>query len=95
LQRRDNRYTRPGIYTAFRGNGDGEARPVDLRFLFDPTNTAFTIHGDPIDTDFFRFGIGMSFVMAKGRSGFFYYERLISRERFSQNSLALGIRLEF
>jgi hypothetical protein len=33
--------------------------------------------------------------MTKGRSGFFYYERLISRERFSQNSLALGIRLEF
>ena len=28
-------------------------------------------------------------------SGFFYYERLIGRERFSQNSLALGIRLEF
>jgi len=37
----------------------------------------------------------MSFVMTHGRSGFFYYERLISRERFSQNSLALGIRLEF
>ena len=55
----------------------------------------FTIKGDPIDTDFFRFGVGMSFVMAKGRSGFFYYERLLSRERFSQNSLALGIRIEF
>ena len=68
---------------------------VEARFLFDPLGTPLTIHGDPIDTDFFRFGVGMSFVMAKGRSGFFYYERLISRERFSQNSLALGIRLEF
>jgi len=68
---------------------------VEMRFLFDPAATPFTIHGDPIDTDFFRFGVGMSFVMTKGRSGFFYYERLISRERFSQNSLALGIRLEF
>ena len=68
---------------------------VEMRFLFDPTSTPFQIEGDPIDTDFFRFGIGMSFVMTKGRSGFFYYERLISRERFSQNSLALGIRLEF
>jgi outer membrane autotransporter protein len=68
---------------------------VEARFLHDPTGTPFTLHGDPIDTDFFRFGLGMSFVMAKGRSGFFYYERLISRERFSQNSLALGIRLEF
>jgi uncharacterized protein with beta-barrel porin domain len=68
---------------------------VEARFLFDPTGTPFTIHGDPIDTDFFRFGVGMSFVMTTGRSGFFYYERLISRDRFSQNSLALGIRLEF
>ena len=66
-----------------------------LAVLLSPTATPFTIHGDPVDTDFFRFGVGMSFVMAQGRSGFFYYERLISRERFSQNSLALGIRLEF
>jgi len=68
---------------------------VEMRFLADPTQTPFTVHGDPVDTDFFRFGAGMSFVMAHGRSGFFYYERLISRERYTQNSLALGIRLEF
>jgi len=42
-----------------------------------------------------RSGAGMSFVMTHGRSGFFYYERLINRERFAQNSLAFGIRLEF
>lgn len=68
---------------------------VEAHFLFDPTATPFTITGDPVDSDFFRFGIGMSFVMTHGRSGFFYYERLISRERFSQNSLAFGLRLEF
>ena len=68
---------------------------MDLRFLLVPTNTAFTIHGDPIDTEFFRFGDGMSFLTANGRSGFFDYERLVSREGFPQNSLALGIRLEF
>jgi uncharacterized repeat protein (TIGR01451 family) len=68
---------------------------VEAHFLYDPTATPFKVTGDPVDTDFFRFGIGMSFVMTHGRSGFFYYERLISRERFSQNSLAFGIRLEF
>ena len=46
-------------------------------------------------SDLFRSGAGMSFVMTHGRSGFFYYERLISRERYTQNSLAPGIRLEF
>ena len=68
---------------------------VEAHFLYDPTATPFTIHGDEVDSDFFRFGVGMSFVMTHGRSGFFYYERLISRERFSQNSLAFGLRLEF
>lgn len=68
---------------------------VEAHFLFDPSQTPFSVHGDPVDSDFFRFGLGMSFVMTHGRSGFFYYERLISRERFSQNSLAFGLRLEF
>ena len=68
---------------------------VEARFLYDPTATPFTITGDAVDSDFFRFGIGMSFVMTHGRSGFFYYEKLLSRERFSQDSLAFGLRLEF
>ncbi len=68
---------------------------VEAHFLFDPSATPFTLSGDPVDGDFFRLGLGMSFVLTHGRSGFFYYERLISRERFSQNSLAFGLRLEF
>lgn len=68
---------------------------VEAHFLYDPSATPFTIHGDPVDTDFFRFGVGMSFVMTHGRSGFFYFEHLLSRDRFSQNSLAFGLRLEF
>ncbi|MEO7252240.1 MAG: autotransporter domain-containing protein, partial [Arenimonas sp.] len=68
---------------------------VEAHFLYDPTATPFTITGDAVDSDFFRFGVGMSFVMTHGRSGFFYYEKLLSRERFSQDSLAIGLRLEF
>lgn len=85
----------PHVQLEWQHEFESDPSEVEARFLFDPLGTPFTIHGDPIDTDFFRFGVGMSFVMTKGRSGFFYYERLISRERFSQNSLALGIRLEF
>jgi outer membrane autotransporter protein len=85
----------PHLQLEWQHEFESDPAEVEMRFLFDPTATPFTIHGDPVDTDFFRFGVGMSFVMAQGRSGFFYYERLISRERFSQNSLALGIRLEF
>jgi hypothetical protein len=71
------------------------AAQVEKRLLADRTSTPFSVHGDSVDTDLFRSGAGMSFVMTHGRSGFFYYERLISRERYTQNSLAPGIRLEF
>ena len=64
-------------------------------FLNDPTATPFTVTGDPIDTDFYRLGVGLSFVLTHGRSGFFYYEHLIGRDRVTQNSLAFGLRLEF
>jgi outer membrane autotransporter protein len=85
----------PHLQLEWQHEYEADPAEVEARFLFDPTGTPFTIHGDPIDTDFLRLGVGMSFVMAKGRSGFFYYEHLIGRERFSQNNLALGIRLEF
>lgn len=85
----------PHVQLEWQHEYQADPAEVEARFLFDPTATPFTIHGDPIDEDFFRLGLGMSFIMAKGRSGFFYYEHLIGRERFSQDSLALGIRLEF
>jgi uncharacterized protein with beta-barrel porin domain len=68
---------------------------AEARFLYDPTATGFTVTGDEIDSDYFRFGVGLSFVMTHGRSGFFYYEKILSRERMSQYSLTLGLRLEF
>jgi hypothetical protein len=37
----------------------------------------------------------MSFVLAKGRSGFFFYEKTFSQERLSQDRFALGLRIEF
>ncbi len=68
---------------------------VEAHFLYDPTATPFTITGDKLDTDFFRFGLGLSMVLTHGRSGFVYYEKLIGRDGFSQDNLALGLRIEF
>jgi uncharacterized protein YhjY with autotransporter beta-barrel domain len=68
---------------------------VEAHFLYDPTATPFTITGDELDTDFFRIGLGLSMVLTKGRSGFFYYEKLIGRDGISQDNLALGLRIEF
>jgi outer membrane autotransporter protein len=65
------------------------------RFLNDPTGTPISVEADPLDTDYFRVGIGLSMVLAQGRSGFAYYEHLLGRDGLSQGNFALGLRIEF
>jgi len=68
---------------------------ISARFIYDPTQTKITLEGAPIDTDYFRFGIGMSLVLKHGRSGFFLFQRMVDRKGQSQDNLSLGIRIEF
>lgn len=72
-----------------------DPQSLEARFIHDPTATPMVLSGDPLDTDYFRVGLGMSMVLTKGRSGFFYYERLLGKDRTSQYNLALGLRMEF
>ena len=68
---------------------------ITARFLHDPTATTIQVTGDSIDTNFFRLGLGLSFVLPKGRSGFIYYEKTLGRTGITQDNLAIGLRLEF
>jgi uncharacterized repeat protein (TIGR01451 family) len=68
---------------------------ITARFLQDPTATPIQINGDSVDTNFFRLGLGMSFVLPKGRSGFIYYEKTLGLSGITQNNLTLGFRMEF
>ncbi len=68
---------------------------LEAHFLNDPTATPILVHGDPLDSDFFRLGLGLSFILTGGKSGFVYYEKTLGREGITQDNLALGIRLEF
>jgi uncharacterized protein with beta-barrel porin domain len=72
-----------------------DPQAIEARFINDPTGTAMVLRGDPLDTDYFRLGLGLSMVLTKGRSGFFYYEQLVGRDGMSQWNLALGLRMEF
>jgi outer membrane autotransporter protein len=72
-----------------------DPQAMEARFLNDPTATPMLVTGDPLDTDYFRLGLGLSMVLTGGRSGFFYYERLAGRDGESQWNLALGLRMEF
>ena len=72
-----------------------DPQAIEARFLHDPTSTPMFVRGDAIDTDYFRLGLGLSMVLSRGRSGFLYYEQVLSRDGVSQYNLALGLRLEF
>jgi len=68
---------------------------VIARFIHDPTQTAMVLQGDRLDSNFLRLGLGLSWVMTKGRSGFFQYQRIAAREGNSLENLTLGFRWEF
>jgi outer membrane autotransporter protein len=65
------------------------------RFLNDPTASAIRIEGDPVDTNYYNVGFGLSALFPGGRSAFFYYEHLAGSEGLSQDNLSLGVRIEF
>jgi len=68
---------------------------IVAHFINDPTQTPIQVTGDSIDTDFFRLGLGLSFVFTHGRSGFIYYEKTLGRAGITQDNIAIGLRLEF
>lgn len=72
-----------------------DPQQVVTRFLYDPTGTVIRLNGQEIDTDYFNIGVGLSAVFAGGKSGFIYYERVAGSEGLSQDSLSLGVRIEF
>jgi uncharacterized protein with beta-barrel porin domain len=61
----------------------------------DPTGTPILITGEPLDSSFFRVGVGLSLVLTGGRSGFVLYERMLARDGMEMDNLSLGFRMEF
>jgi uncharacterized protein with beta-barrel porin domain len=61
----------------------------------DPTSTPILVTGEPLDSSFFRVGLGMSLVLTRGRSGFVLYEHMLGRDGMRMDNLSLGFRMEF
>jgi outer membrane autotransporter protein len=64
-------------------------------FANDPTATPIVIDAEQVDVDYLNLGLGLSGVFANGRSAFVYYERRAGQRDYSQDSLAVGVRIEF
>jgi uncharacterized protein with beta-barrel porin domain len=61
----------------------------------DPTGTPILVTGEPLDSSFFRVGVGLSVVLTRGRSGFVLYEKMLGRDGMELDNLTLGFRMEF
>ena len=85
----------PSMQVEYVQEFEDDADGLVTRFAYDPTNSNIIINGDQVDTNFLNIGIGLSGVFANGRSGYLYYEHVAGKDRTSQGSLALGIRIEF
>jgi len=72
-----------------------DPQTIQASFIYDPTGTPITVTGDPEDKSFFRIGLGLSMILSRGRSGFIYYEKMIGRDRLDQDTLSMGLRMEF
>jgi uncharacterized protein YhjY with autotransporter beta-barrel domain len=68
---------------------------INARFVNDPSGTTIVLADGEYDDSYFRVGVGLSAIMAKGRSAFMYYDTAIARDGISQYNLAIGLRFEF
>ncbi len=72
-----------------------DSRAIIARFVNDPTKTNFSVLTDEPDQDYFYVGLGLTAALAKGRSAFLYYEKLLEHSDTSQYTITAGFRLEF
>ncbi len=72
-----------------------DPQTIQASFIYVPTGMAISVTGDPLDKSYFRIGLGLSMILSKGRSGFIYYEKMLGRDRLDQDTLSMGLRMEF
>jgi outer membrane autotransporter protein len=68
---------------------------VSGSFAYDPSQIAFALATDRFDTDFFRLGLGLGAQFAKGRTAFISYEAALGLSDYMEQSVNLGLRLNF
>lgn len=68
---------------------------INAVFQHDPSQTAFEIEGNARDKSYVNIGLGSSFILANGTSGFNFYETRAQHDFVTQAWLKLGVRIEF
>ncbi len=85
----------PNALFEFQKELEDDPGALTTRFINDPTGTPILISGDEVDTSYMNIGLGVSALFANGKSGYIYWEHVLGLDRVSQDSIALGFRMEF
>jgi len=64
-------------------------------FIQDPSQTSFALNTDRPDSNYFNLRLGVSAQFAKGRSGYFYYRKLLGYDNIDVDAFSAGLRFEF
>jgi outer membrane lipase/esterase len=70
--------------------------PITSQFAYDPDpDNSFGLQNDGEDTSFWQIGVGSSFILKGGASGFIQYQRMVDYNNLSAYQIQGGIRYEF
>lgn len=72
--------------------GDDE---LSGHFVHDPARIPFALATDNLDSDFFRFGLGLGAQFANGRTAYITYEAALGMNNYREQSVNAGVRLAF
>jgi outer membrane autotransporter protein len=73
---------------------ENNSRTITSHSVVDP-GSVLTVKTNGPDRDYFNLGAGVSATFKRGMSTFFYYEAVLGRNNFTNNSFTAGLRFEF
>ena len=69
--------------------------PITGTFVNDPSQIPFALATDKFDADYIRLGLGLGAQFGQGRTAFLSYEAALGMSNYSEQTVNLGVRLDF
>lgn len=85
----------PHVQLELQQEFEDDPQRLVTRFTFDPTQTAALFEGQEVDSSLYNLGLGLSALFPGGKSAYIYYERLMGSSQIKQDTLSVGVRIEF
>lgn len=84
----------PQFDLAWKHDFSAGTKTVSGALAADANNTRFSFATNESSSDYLKTGIGVSYVMVGGNTGFMYLENYFGRKDFSEYNFSIGVRFE-